>query len=251
MKIAGLQHCSFSDYPGKLAAVAFTPGCNFDCFYCHNRSLLAGPQPAYDVDDVLRTLRDRRGMLDALVVTGGEPTLQAGLGDFLARVREMGYAVKLDTNGSAPETVARLIARGLIDFVAMDLKAPSGRYEAIACSRVDRQAIERSIDLLLAGFVDYEFRTTLAPPLGVEDVARMAIRIRGARSYVLQQYRRPEGLGDEADADLPQPWPDEYIHTAGRVAREIIGVCTVRGAGAAPPETDAGDDAHEHVAHAG
>ncbi len=251
MKIAGLQHCSFSDYPGKLAAVVFTPGCNFDCFYCHNRSLLGGPQATHDVDGVLATLRARRAMLDGVVVTGGEPTLQPDLGEFLARVRDMGYAVKLDTNGTAPETVGRLIARGLLDFVAMDLKAPLNGYERVACTRVDRQAVERSIDLLLAGFVDYEFRTTLAPPLTVEDVARMAIRIRGAAGYVLQQYRRPDADAHRPNAQMPDPWPDAYVHTAARVAREIIGACTVRGAGAPPQTTDADDDARGQVAYAG
>ena len=229
MRIAGLQKCSFVDYPGKLAAAVFTPGCNLDCFYCHNRRLLGGAaRERIDPDDVLAFLAERQGLLDGLVVSGGEPTLQRGLADFLRRVRELsGYAVKLDTNGTNPARLRRLVDAGLVDFVAMDVKAPLDGYEAICGRAVDTRAIEASIDLLLGGRVEYEFRTTLAPPLTAGDVMRIAVRIRGARRYAVQQYRRPQA--PRAAPALPDPLPDAYVWACAEAARPFVQQCTVRG----------------------
>ncbi len=229
MRIAGLQKCSFVDYPGKLAAVIFTPGCNLDCFYCHNRRLLEGAaRERIDPDDVLAFLAERQGLLDGLVVSGGEPTLQRGLADFLRRVRELsGYAVKLDTNGTNPARLRKLVDAGLVDFVAMDVKAPLDRYEEVSGRAVDTRAIAASIDLLLGGPVAYEFRTTLAPPLSVEDVIRIAVRIRGARSYAVQQYRRPQQA--PAGAALPDPLPDAYVAACAQAARPFVQQWIARG----------------------
>ena len=143
MRIAGLERCSLIDYPGKMAAVVFTPGCNLDCFYCHNRTLLA-PSATFNAipfPDVLDWLRKRQGLLDAVVISGGEPTLQADLDDFVREVRAMDYAVKLDTNGTRPAVLAFLIDEGLLDYIAMDIKAPPDKYESICGVPVDHNAI--------------------------------------------------------------------------------------------------------------
>lgn len=267
MKIAGLEKCSFVDYPGCLSAVVFTPGCNMNCFYCHNRQLIgwgtspdgavmaagaeagatggAGAEPL-TVASVMDLLARRRGMLDAVVVTGGEPTLQPGLEAFIAAVRAMGFRTKLDTNGTSPDVLKTLLDERLVDFVAMDVKAPIDLYEEICHAPVDQSAISRSIALLMEGRAGYEFRTTFAPPLTADDILRIALRIRGARSYVLQQYR--EGKGDrllfrlssqaampatgERKSSLspfPSPHSDAYIRAAAEMLRPFVRHCSVRG----------------------
>lgn len=201
MKIAGIEKCSFVDYPGHLAAVFFTWGCNLNCYYCHNRSLLGKPAPPvrpwFDTEAALALLEERRGLLDSVVITGGEPTLQKDLAEFIRQVRALGYLVKLDTNGTRPHVVRALLDEGLLDYVAMDVKAPLDKYEAMVGAPVNHDAIHAGIDLLLAGRVDYEFRTTVVPQLYAADILAIARRIRGSRRYVLQQYRRPpDGRSD-------------------------------------------------------
>ena len=227
MNIAGLQKCSFVDYPGKLAAVVFTPGCNMNCFYCHNPGLLgAEPRLRHETADVLAFLERRRGMLDAVVVTGGEPTLQADLPEFLRQVRAMGFAVKLDTNGTRPEVLGRLIAARLVDSVAMDVKASPRQYHRVAGVRVDLDAIDESILTLLGGRVDYEFRTTFAPPLRATDLCQIASHIAGARRYAIQQYR------PQADNPLaPLAHSDAYVRSAARLVMPFVDEVVVRGLG--------------------
>lgn len=231
MKIAGIEKCSFVDYPGKLAAVVFVPGCNWNCFYCHNRLLLQGQaaQIRLSVEEVLGLLTSRRGLLDAVVVTGGEPTLQAGLPNFVARVRELDYLVKLDTNGTRPDVLGALLGEGLVDYVAMDVKAPMEKYEAVVGVPVNYKALNESIDLIMGSGVEHEFRTTVAPQLTHADVAAVARRIAGAKRYVLQQYRRPEeGLSDDPRLEAPPhpaTWPAAVVEEIERYVER----CDTRG----------------------
>ncbi len=231
MQIAGLQRCSMVDYPGKVAAVVFTPGCNMDCHYCHNRALL-GRQSVeqHGLDDVLDFLTRRRRMLDGVVVTGGEPTLQSGLARFLRQVRELGLAVKLDTNGTRPKVVKRLLAEGLVDFVAMDLKAPFARYGEICGVEVDAGELEETVDLVLNSGIDHEFRTTFSPLLTAGDVMQMAGIVQGARQMVLQQYRTPAG-GDRIQGrhrPIAAHPPQLLQDVARNVTRETVH-CITRG----------------------
>lgn len=191
MKITGIQKCSMVDYPGKMAAVLFVSGCNMACYYCHNHWLLEGGGDAAEreVEDALAVLERRRGFLDGVVISGGEPTLQADLERFILDLREMGYPVKLDTNGTRPDVLSELIQNGLIDYVAMDLKATRAKYARVCGAPVDLDAIDSSIQVLLHSRIDYEFRTTMAPDLTREDLLDMALWIQGAKSWVLQQYR--------------------------------------------------------------
>lgn len=240
MRIAGLEKCSFVDYPGCLSAVVFTPGCNMNCFYCHNRQLISPSRPSggrlggdeLPPQAVLDFLDRRRGKLDAVTVTGGEPTLQPGLPAFLASVRAMGFGIKLDTNGTHPDVLARLLDAGLVDFVAMDVKAPTDLYERVCGAPVDQAAISRSISLLLAGRVAYEFRTTFAPPLTGQDIQRIAVRIRGAESYVLQQYR-PVAAAELEPASralsAAPPHSDATIRAAAEALRPFVRHCSIRG----------------------
>lgn len=202
MKISGLQKNSFVDYPGRMCAVVFTPGCNMDCFYCHNRSLIEGGyENLIAASEVLSFLESRKEFLDGVVVSGGEPTLQKGLLAFINAVKRLGYSVKLDTNGTNPEVVESLIDKGLIDYIAMDIKAPFEKYNEICRTEVDIDNIKRSINLLINSGIDYEFRTTLAPGLYTKDIMEIAEKISGARLYVLQRCRNgnAEGIGYSAE----------------------------------------------------
>ncbi|NBB94232.1 MAG: anaerobic ribonucleoside-triphosphate reductase activating protein [Planctomycetes bacterium] len=247
MQIAGLDKTSAVDFPGRIAAVVFTPGCNFDCWYCHNRHLLApGEQPVrHDSQDVLDFLAMRVGLLDGVVVTGGEPTLQNDLGEFLAAVQALGLATKLDTNGTRPWIVRDLVDRGLLDFVAMDIKAPFSGYDEITMTDVDRTAIEESIDLLMTSGVDYEFRTTYAPPLTAADIAQIAMRIRGAKQYALQQYRMPgHGVDLFGIVPAPEPRPPQDVYEAAEIARRFVPNTLTRGLPTMDVQPDVVDGVH-------
>jgi pyruvate formate lyase activating enzyme len=231
MKIAGFQMQSFVDYPGKLAAVVFTPGCNLDCFYCHNRHVLDEAVPeSHTADEVLAKLDERRGFLDAVVITGGEPTLQRGLDDFIRAVRAMGYLVKLDTNGTRPRVLKALLDEGLLDYVAMDVKAPAERYEEICGAPVNVKSIEASIALLIDGPVPYEFRTTVAPQLTERDIVAIARWIHGARRFVLQQFRRPAEYGTFSDLrNAAAPHPAYWPHQVAAELQLLVKSCDTRG----------------------
>lgn len=227
MLIAGFNKTSFVDYPGKLCAVVFTPACNYDCWYCHNRHILRtyGLHPIPEAD-VLTHLEKRKGLLEGLTVTGGEPTLQKDLPDFLRKVKALGYAVKLDTNGSRPEVVKKLLEESLLDYIAMDIKAPLEQYERITRVKTDAAPLRESIALMLQAGIGYEFRTTFAPTLTQEDILALCDDITGAQSYWLQQYRLPE----EADGQ-PRlaPHPKELVLDTAEKVKQKLGVCGLRG----------------------
>lgn len=188
----GFQKMTLLDFPGRVAATLFLGGCNLRCPFCHNASLVLDGKSREEYEDaeILSYLEKRRGLLDGVCVTGGEPLLRRELPDFLKKVRALGYAVKLDTNGTMPDRLEALLREGLLDYVAMDVKNALSRYgDAVGIPNFDVTPVERSIDLLLSGAVDYEFRTTVVKELHtVEDIASLAERIRGARRYFLQGF---------------------------------------------------------------
>lgn len=165
--IAGLQKMTLLDYPGKVACTVFLAGCNFRCPFCHNSQLLgAEAEKIMDTEQFLTFLKGRRGLLDAVCVSGGEPTLTPGLEELLRAIKALGYSVKLDTNGSCPQVLKALVAEGLVDYVAMDVKNSPARYgETVGVSQPDLQSVEESLRFLLAGNVGYELRTTVVLPL--------------------------------------------------------------------------------------
>ncbi len=193
MLINGLQKLTLLDYPGKVACTVFSGGCNFRCPFCHNASLVADVArvPVMSEDEVLGYLKKRQGIVEGVCFTGGEPTLQPDLGDFMARVKALGYAVKLDTNGSRPNILRSLIEKGLVDYVAMDIKSCPARYAAVTgIEGLDLAPITESKDLLIEGRVDYEFRTTAVRELhSLEDFAPLGEYIRGAKRWFLQSYK--------------------------------------------------------------
>ena len=167
MLIAGLQKMTLLDFPGKVACTVFFQGCNFRCPFCHNSDLLPGQgQPLMDDQELLDFLQKRKGLLDGVCITGGEPTLQPQLLSLMRRIKELGYAVKLDTNGSRPQVLSQLVEAGVVDYVAMDIKNSREEYSKTAGMNESLlPQVEESIRYLLSGAVDYEFRTTVAKPL--------------------------------------------------------------------------------------
>ena len=167
MHIAGLQKMTLLDFPGKVACTVFLQGCNFRCPFCHNSDLLGKEGPEGMTDrELLSFLEKRRGILDGVCITGGEPTLQPELENLIRAIKEMGYAVKLDTNGAKPEVLKKLSQQGLLDYVAMDIKnSPEGYGETVGVPRMDISGVEQSIKFLLEGEQPYEFRTTVVAEL--------------------------------------------------------------------------------------
>ncbi|MBR1408817.1 MAG: anaerobic ribonucleoside-triphosphate reductase activating protein [Clostridia bacterium] len=191
MKIHGLQKMTLLDYPGKVACTVFLGGCDFRCPFCHNFELACGiAPPVMEEDELFAFLEKRRGLLDGVAVTGGEPCLRSDLPRFLERIRRMGYSVKLDTNGTSPDVVDALITDGLVSYVAMDIKNSPEKYAMTAgVPAVDLDAINRSIALLMRGRVDYEFRTTVIDELHeAADFHAIGRWIAGAPRYFLQPF---------------------------------------------------------------
>lgn len=196
MNFCGINKTTLLDYPGHVAATLFTGGCNMRCPFCHNSGLVLQPeaQPGIDGQEVLAFLRKRQGILEGVCITGGEPTLWPELEDFIYKVRELGYLVKLDTNGYRPRVLARLLDLGLLDCAAMDIKASRERYGA-ACGLPDVELsfIEESVELLKGAAIPYEFRTTAVKGIhSKEEFTAIGQWLEGSRAYYLQNYRDSE-----------------------------------------------------------
>ena len=207
MKICGFQKLTLLDFPGHLAATVFTGGCNFRCPFCHNSELIV-PEAFLEEEEIWQTLRKRAGVLEGVCVTGGEPTLQPDLKDFLARIKELGYRTKLDTNGSRPQVLKELCQAGLVDYVAMDIKGPRASYAAIAgVPELDLAPIKESVRYLLTRPVAYEFRTTVVPELHrEEDFEEIGRWLAGAEAYYLQAYRDSEYVLDRRFTPPSAAW---------------------------------------------
>lgn len=195
MIISGQQKLTLIDFPGHLATTIFTAGCNFRCPFCHNPELVLGGRVQVAADDsserdFFAFLEKRRGKIEGVCITGGEPTLQPDLIDFIRKIKERGFMVKLDTNGTRPDVVKKLIDQRLLDFVAMDIKNRLEKYGKTAGTKLDPERIELSVDLIRNNLADYEFRTTVVPGLHEEeDFLAIARWLSGSRAYYLQEYR--------------------------------------------------------------
>lgn len=185
--IGGIQKTSLIDYPEKISAIIFTQGCNFRCPYCHNPELIEGKGETEN--GVLEFLKTRIGKLDGVVITGGEPTLHKDLPEFISKIKSMGFAIKLDTNGTNPLMLEKLIREKLIDYVAMDIKAPINKYSEVTCTKVSTDSILKSIDILKNSNIDYEFRTTVVKSqLTLGDFEKIGELIKGVKKYYLQKF---------------------------------------------------------------
>jgi pyruvate formate lyase activating enzyme len=236
--IKGFIENTLIDWEGKIASILFLPQCNFRCPYCHSPHLVTTPNDLESIpfESVSDLLKRHSGWIDGVVITGGEPTLQDGLPELAERIKKMGLLVKLDTNGTAPDVVRQLIHDRLVDYVAMDIKAPfsAERYEPVAGVPCDIAALEDTAALLLQNGGDYEFRTTVCPAfLNSDDVVQIAQAIRGAKRYILQLFQ-PKSCLDPAMLSV-QPYTRAQVRSFAARASEFVSTCTVRGDVGGPP----------------
>ena len=197
MKIHGLQKMTLLDYPGRVACTVFLGGCDFRCPFCHNYELVDGSAPTVMEDgELFKFLEKRRGLLDGVAVTGGEPCLRPDLPELLSHIKALGYAVKLDTNGNHPDRLEAILSAGLTDYVSMDIKNSPEKYaRTVGLERVDLESVNEGVVLLLSGVVDYEFRTTVVDELHAEaDFEAIGRWIAGARRYFLQAFEDRESV---------------------------------------------------------
>ncbi len=216
MKIHGLQKMTLLDFPGRVACTVFLGGCDMRCPFCHNAELIDGSAEAImDETELLAFLEKRRGLLDGVAFTGGEPTLRKDLPDLFRRIKAMGYPIKLDTNGLHPDRLKALLDEGLVDYVAMDIKNCPEKYAVTAgLETVDLDKIQQSIDLLKNGTVDYEFRTTVVDELHeAEDFEKIGAWIAGARAYYLQAFTDRDTVVFENLHAPSRECMEAYAHT--------------------------------------
>lgn len=232
MIIAGLQKLTLVDYPEKLACTIFLAGCNFRCPWCYNPELVLPKKIEKNTKmskkDFFDFLKFRKNLLDGVVVCGGEPTLNSDLPDLCKRIKGMGYLIKIDTNGSNPEMLKTLISNKLVDYVSMDIKAPPKKYKEAAGVKIDIKQIQKSINILKQGNIDYEFRTTMIPKLlGKEDIIEIVRWIGPAKKYCLQNFQK------ERDTVNPKfkgtnPCLPEYLSDIQKIISPFFKICEIR-----------------------
>ncbi|PJE57621.1 MAG: anaerobic ribonucleoside-triphosphate reductase activating protein [Candidatus Portnoybacteria bacterium CG10_big_fil_rev_8_21_14_0_10_38_18] len=214
MKIGGLQKLTLIDYPGKIAATVFLFGCNFKCPFCQNPELVdtkkVNNQQEISEKEFFDFLDSKKGLIDGICITGGEPTFQLDLIDFIKKIKNKGFLIKLDTNGSNPEILEKLIKENLLDFIAMDIKSSQNNYSKAAGVKVDLGKINKSIDLIKNSNIDYEFRTTVVPGLvGKKDIEEIGKWLKGTKNFALQQFQNKKVLDKEFEKI--QPYSEETL----------------------------------------
>jgi len=232
MIFGGLQKNSLIDYPGKISCVLFATGCNFSCPYCHNPQLARGCKDdaaVFDEKTAYDFLERRKGFLEGVVISGGEATLQDDLPAVCAKIKQMGYPVKLDTNGSRPQVLKRLLDDALVDYVAMDIKTDPAGYNPLIQKNFDPASLLQSIRLVMTAPVEYEFKTTCIKPLVdeavIENISRL---INGAPLYALQQFRQTDVLCPEFFQQNDRCFNEHELLSLKSVAQPWVGECLVR-----------------------
>lgn len=224
MEIKGFVETSMVDWDGKVSSVVFFPGCNFRCPYCQNGVLIFSPEELRTIpfDEIKKYLLEHKEWIDGVVLTGGEPTIHKDLPDLIKKIKDLGFLVKLDTNGANPKMMKDLIKAKMIDYVALDFKAPlDERYDKASGLKVDLKKIKESIKILMNGEIDYEFRCTVVPTILDEDeVEAMAKSIKGAKKFALQQFQ-PEHTIDE-NFRILEPYPKEKLEKLVYTANKYV-----------------------------
>jgi pyruvate formate lyase activating enzyme len=230
MKIGTIQKFSLIDYPGKISAVIGTQGCNMHCFWCHNYYLIpyeysASFQPIEE-NDFFQFLEERVNFLDAVVISGGEPTLQDDLPEFCQGIKALGFCVKLDTNGTNPQMLQKLIDNSLLDYVAMDIKTRAEQYDNLCREKIEMDDIKKSIEIILAADMPYEFRTTCVKPFVCRDnIADLVKMIGGAKRYYLQKCTEQKNTNEN---DVYQPLDDEELTGLKYQVAPYVEMCEIR-----------------------
>ena len=229
MKLGGLQETSLLDYPGKVAAIVWTVGCNFRCPFCYNRQLVFGETDEVPLEKVDQLLEKRKGVLDAVSITGGEPLLHEDIGDFIKSIKQKGYLVKVDTNGTFPQRLQKLLEENLIDYVSMDVKSTKEKYSEITGVPVDVAAIEQSIHVIQQYAPMYEFKTTVIPRFHTKaDILAIAQWLQGSKQYYLQQFKVDSPLiSDELLSE--KPYSKDVLLDMCDEIQPFFEHCSVRG----------------------
>lgn len=227
MHIAGVQRLSLLDYPGKLSCIVFLPGCNLRCPFCHNAEIVTQNHSEIEESSVLEFIESRKTVLDGVCITGGEPTLQKDLPEFISKVKDIGLSVKLDTNGTAPETLQYIIDNRLVDYIAMDIKTSLEKYPiAVGVESFTTDKIKRSIDMIMSSEIDYEFRTTVSRGIvELEDIDDICKTISGCKAYYLQKFVNSGNLVGEGDFEVS----DLYMLSCYQRAKEKLENVGLRG----------------------
>jgi len=232
MEIGGLEKSTLIDYPGRIAATVFLLGCNFRCPFCYSSELVLpekmAEQPKIAEKAFFDFLKERQGLLEGVVICGGEPTIHKDLPDFIKRIKDLGFLLKLDTNGSNPEMLRELMQKGLVDYVAMDIKAPLGaKYDLATGVKVDLDKIKESIEIIKGSGVDYEFRSTIVPSIHTkEDVIQMAKDISPAKKYYLQNFRGEKTI-DPRFEEI-KPYAKDFLLEIQKEISSFFEICQVR-----------------------
>ena len=229
MQISGLMKMTLLDFPGHVACTIFTKGCNMRCPFCHNALLVTDTQntACYTEEEIFTFLKKRTALLDGVAITGGEPLLQRDITDFIIKVRELGYKVKLDTNGSYPLKLQEICDKKLVDYIAMDIKNCLGKYSQTAgIDSFDINLIKQSIGIIMNSGIDYEFRTTVVNELhNVEDIGKAAELIKGAKRYFLQEFKDSGNLIGSGFTPVDRKTMDAMV----KKAQSHVQLCEIRG----------------------
>jgi pyruvate formate lyase activating enzyme len=231
MDIRGLQKVSLLDFPGGICSTIFVGGCNLRCRFCYNRDLVlnSGAIPVITSGEIFNFLKLKSSLLDGVCISGGEPTLQEGLLDFLLEIKKLGLKVKLDTNGTRPEVIGSLLEENVLDYIAMDIKGPLLKYSLIAGNNIDLSKLTETITLLKSSSIEQEFRTTVIPGLlKEEDISSIAQEIAGCHRYVLQQFSPRSTLIDPELLSF-RPYPRKRVAEMARSCREYVETVQLRG----------------------
>lgn len=247
MLIGGIEKFSLLDYPEKISAIVFTQGCNFRCQFCYNPMLVlpiqdkggnfkyVGPKSQqqkshliYNEDDFFVFLKSRVGKLDAVVITGGEPTIHKDLADFIIKIKKLGFLIKLDTNGSHPEVLKKLIDQKLLDYISMDIKAPKEKYQQVVGKQVDWEKIEKSIKIIMTSNLPYEFRTTVVPEFfSQSDVPAIGKLIIGADKWYLQKFKSAMELINPKLKNK-KSYSNQEMNKMAEIGRKYVKKCEAR-----------------------
>jgi len=230
MMIKGFQKLSLIEYPGKIVAIVFVGKCDFRCPFCYNVDLVKNYKKLPDISEkkIIDFMSKRKGLLDGIAITGGEPTVHKGLPVFIEKIKDMGFLVMLETNGSNPKILERLIKRKLIDYVAMDIKAPLEEYDKATGVRVNKEKIQESIDIIRNSGIDYEFRTTVIPKFfNKKDAIAIGKWLKGSKRYYLQQFRSDKTL--DKSFEKVKPYPPEKLKEFAEIMKPFFGFVSVRG----------------------
>jgi pyruvate formate lyase activating enzyme len=229
LEIKGFLDISFVDWDGKLSSVIFLPTCNFRCPFCHNVNLVLHPEEldTIPIEYVIGQLKKQRGWIDGVCITGGEPTLQSDLPELCSRFKKMGFLVKVDTNGTNPTMLKELLDQGLVDYIAMDIKAPltEKKYSKATCVKVEGslEMVKESVKLLLGSNMDYEFRTTVVPSLhGEDDIKQICLNLRGCRKYILQKFDVSLGKTTIDPTFMSKSLTEEEMQKLLAIAQKLI-----------------------------